>query len=830
MKKSSQSESATLRQQAEELLSKQVEKSIGKLSEAEIYKMLHEIQVHQIELELQNKELILAKEQATTAFQKYIELYDFAPSGYYTLTGKGEILQLNLSGAKMLGKDRSQLKNWLFHLFVTDDSKQIFRLFLEKVFSGNVKESCELALLTSENLQQYIYLSGILSDNGDQCYVTATDVTERKQSESDLRTSNELNETLLQTIPFGMNIVDEKGNVLFVSEGLQQHFGAGALGKKCWELYRDNHLQCDYCPLHGGIKIGLTETYESHGILNGRIFEVSHTGMIYNGQKAMLEIFIDVTERKQAEFKLHEKEVQFRNLANSGPALIWTSGTDKLCNYFNEGWMAFTGHTLEQELGNGWAEGVHPDDFDQCLATYIAAFDRQEPFEMEYRLHHVSGEYRWILDLGTPNYNSTGEFMGYIGNCFDITERKLVEQELKTAKEHAEESDRLKSAFLANMSHEIRTPMNGILGFAELLKEPDLSGAQQQEYIRIIEKSGSRMLSIINDIVDISKIESGLMKINIGEVNVNEQIEFIYSFFKPEAENKGIILSFKNNLHSAETQITTDREKLYSILTNLVKNAIKYTKAGSIEFGVSASSTTGSVSEPGSTEQGRSVELLKFFVKDTGIGISNNRQDAIFERFIQADIADKMARQGAGLGLAISRAYVQMLGGKIWVESEEGKGSTFYFTLPFHAKQNEKKDSQKFAFTDVQVDQVRKLKILIAEDDESSNQLISIGVQKFAKEIINVKTGTEAVEACRKHSDIDLVLMDIQMPEMDGYKATQQIRQFNTDVVIIAQTAFALSGDKEKTLEAGCNDYISKPIRKDELMQLMQKYFSNMKE
>lgn len=251
MKKNQYSDYAKLRQKAEELLSMEARKSIVQLSEAEIYNLLHELQVHQIELELQNKELIESREKATTAFEKYIELYDFAPSGYFTLTGKGEILQLNLSGAKMLGKDRSQLKNRLFHLFVTDYSKPIFRLFLEKVFSSNVKESCELALITSENLQQYIYLSGILSDNGDQCYVTATDVTECKQSESDLRTSNELNETLLQTIPFGMNIVDEKGNILFVSKGLQQHFGAGALGKNagnCTATTRNNAMIALYIP------------------------------------------------------------------------------------------------------------------------------------------------------------------------------------------------------------------------------------------------------------------------------------------------------------------------------------------------------------------------------------------------------------------------------------------------------------------------------------------------------------------------------------------------------------------------------------------------------
>ena len=241
---------------------------------------------------------------------------------------------------------------------------------------------------------------------------------------------------------------------------------------------------------------------------------------------------------------------------------------------------------------------------------------------------------------------------------------------LRIAKEKAEESDRLKSAFLANMSHEIRTPMNGILGFAELLKEPELSGEQQQKYIGIIEKSGARMLNIINDIVNISKIEAGLMKLEMKESNINEQIEYIYNFFKPEMEAKGIKFSLKNTLPAKEAIIKTDREKLYAILANLVKNAIKYTNEGSIEIGYDIAAM-------------EHAPLLQFYVKDTGIGVLKDRQEAIFERFIQADIEDKNARQGAGLGLAISKSYVEMLGGQIWVESEDGVGSTFYFSLPF---------------------------------------------------------------------------------------------------------------------------------------------------
>jgi hypothetical protein len=328
------------------------------------------------------------------------------------------------------------------------------------------------------------------------------------------------------------------------------------------------------------------------------------------------------------------------------------------------------------------------------------------------------------------------------------------------------------------------------------------------------------MLNIINDIVDISKIEAGLMNINIQDCNINEKIEFIYVFFKPQAEEKGIRLIYNNALPSNKAIIRTDNEKVYSILTNLIKNAIKFTNQGSIEFGYILKT----VRESGSTGLIPTFEL-EFYMKDTGIGVPEERQSAIFERFIQADISDKMARQGAGLGLSISKAYVEMLGGKIWIESEEGIGSTFYFTLPYDAVHEEINVPEKVDQTQGEKIQIKKLKILIAEDDETSEMLITIGVDKFGREILKTRNGLETVEVLRNNPDTDLILMDIQMPVMNGYEATRQIRKFNKNVVIIAQTAFGLSGDREKAIEAGCNDYIAKPINKDKLLSLIEKYF-----
>jgi signal transduction histidine kinase/CheY-like chemotaxis protein len=393
---------------------------------------------------------------------------------------------------------------------------------------------------------------------------------------------------------------------------------------------------------------------------------------------------------------------------------------------------------------------------------------------------------------------------------FQNKEKEKRSVELIEAKEKAEESDRLKSAFLSNMSHEIRTPLNGIIGFTELLKEPNLSSDEQQDFILTIQKSGARMLNTINNIVDVSQIESGLTKVNIMETSINEILEFTYKFFKREVETKGLQFRFNNGLSLKESSIKTDNGKVYGVLTNLVKNAIKFTNIGSIEFGY--------------TKKGK---YLEFFVKDTGVGISQEQQQIIFERFRQGAESKSRSYEGSGLGLSIAKSYVEMLGGKIWVVSKEGKGSTFYFNIPYNTISKEEMELFNSGSTEPKEVQLKRLKILIVEDDEISYSLLLRILQNISKTILHAITGVEAVETCRKNPDIELILMDIRMPMMDGFEATRQIRHFNKTVIIIAQTAYAFAGDNSKAIKAGCNDFISKPIAKAKLKELINKYCNN---
>jgi len=535
----------------------------------------------------------------------------------------------------------------------------------------------------------------------------------------------------------------------------------------------------------------------------------------------ILSVVENITEHKQAEKALIESEEKFREMAEMLPQIVFESDMLGNLTYVNKQTYKLSGYSEQDSLiGKSAFSFFIPADVARAVENMkLSLAGNKNTLRDEFTMVRKDGSTFDVLVYSNPILKEN-KAVGLRGIMIDISEIKQTQQELIIAKEHAEQSDRLKSAFLANMNHEIRTPMNGILGFSGLLKTPGLSGETQQEYISIIEKAGARMLNIIDDIVSISRIESGLMEVNIQESNINEQIEYIYTFFKPEIERKGMQFSFKNSLPSKEALLKIDREKVYAILTNLVKNAIKYTENGSIEVGYTLRQAQATVGEPVEPAE------LEFYVKDTGIGISEDRQDAIFVRFIQADIEDKMARQGAGLGLSISKAYIELLGGKIWVESEEGKGSTFYFTLPYQTETIKENSVIKEDFPPAEVTPINKLKILIAEDDETSEELLSITVRKLGKEIIKAKTGTKAVEACQNNPDIDLVLMDIDMPEMDGYEATRQIRDFNKDVIIIAQTAYGLKGDREKAIAAGCNDYITKPIKKDELLEKIEKILS----
>jgi len=646
---------------------------------------------------------------------------------------------------------------------------------------------------------------------------TQQDITERKQAAKALQESEEKFKNIFHNHSAVKLIINPKnGNIVEANLAAADFYG--------WpidELQQMNLSQINASPpeqlkkeMENARELKKNQFEFKHRKADGSIIdvEVFSSKIVFDNKDFLHSIIHDISEKKK-----NEEQIRlFKEAVEQSPASNIITDTQGNIVYVNPKTLKVTGYELSELLGKNpkmFSAGEKPKEAYKVLWENIAS---GKEWRGEFHNKKKNGALYWELASISPILNKEGKITHYLAVKEDITERKQLLQDLIMAKEHAEQSDKLKSAFLANMSHEIRTPMNSILGFTELLKNPGLSNEKQQKFINVIQKSGDRLLNIINDVVDISKIEAGLMKADIKASNIKEQIEYISAFFKPEVERKGIQFFVKNSSLEDDLIVETDHEKIYAIFTNLIKNAIKFTNEGFIIFGYE-----------------RKGGYLEFYVKDTGIGIPKDRHEAIFERFIQADISDKLAFQGAGLGLSITKSYIELLGGKIWLESEvenlaEGKkgGSAFYFTIPYITSPITETKPKNDMLSGKSEKLAGNLKILIAEDDEASSIYLSILVEEFSLEILTAKNGLEAVEIYKNNPDIDLILMDMQMPYLNGYEAASQIRQLNKNVVMIAQTAFALSYDRQKVIEAGCNDYISKPILIDDLTALIGKYFN----
>ncbi|MCX7987024.1 MAG: response regulator, partial [Bacteroidales bacterium] len=471
--------------------------------------------------------------------------------------------------------------------------------------------------------------------------------------------------------------------------------------------------------------------------------------------------------------------------------------------YANRKFAELSGYTISELLGQNprvIKSGYHSEAFYRTLwNTVLTGND----WVGEFINKKKSGELYWERALISPIKDEKGKEIRIIGVKEDITDRKKLVEELIKAKERAEEADRLKTSFLSNISHEIRTPMNGIVGFAELLKRPNLSLEKQHEFIAIIEQSSKRMLSIINDIIELAKIEANMVTVTLSEVNLNEVLSELQENYKTQAEEKGLYLNCNIELSDDNAVIITDANKLKQILTHLLKNALKFTHEGGITLGYTIENNT-----------------IHLYVKDTGIGIPEEYHQLIFERFRQ--IQEDTARQyeGAGIGLTISKAYTDMMGGKIWVDSSgNSHGAVFHVVLPFQPLKRPKKMLEKASSYQIS----RPVSILIVEDDEKSAQLLG---EMFASDPVTIyfaRDGKQAVDLVNQHH-IDLVLMDLKMPEMDGFEATRIIRSKFPDIPIIAQTAYTFSDERKKAFEAGCNDYIAKPISIAKLYEIINRH------
>jgi signal transduction histidine kinase len=432
----------------------------------------------------------------------------------------------------------------------------------------------------------------------------------------------------------------------------------------------------------------------------------------------------------------------------------------------------------------------------------------------------ISGEGNYSVQIEKKSNDEIGILYDDFNNMLKQIlkreeERDIAEKKLLKSKERAEESDHLKSAFLANMSHEIRTPMNAILGFTELLTMPDseVTPGEKENFVKLINNSGNNLLHLIDDIIDISKIEANQLKIIQRDCNLKDTLnEILQSFseIKKQKEKEKVDIRLNDNTLDEDITIKTDSLRLNQVLTNLIGNALKFTEDGFIEFGY---------------EIKNSNELL-FYVKDTGLGMDQNKKDLVFDRFTKIEDDSSRLYRGAGLGLAISKSLVELLGGKIWVESSPSIGSTFYFTIPFN-KVKSVTNSSHLPISNDKYDWKDKT-ILVAEDEPANYIYIEEVLKITRAKILKAVNGLEAVRIVQENNKIDVIIMDIKMPEMDGYEATRRIKFINKDIPVISQSAYAMPSDIDKGFESGMDDYLIKPVKPKVLLSIINKQLTKL--
>jgi PAS domain S-box-containing protein len=744
------------------------------------------------------------KKNKITDFRKY---FDQHPEEVLKCAGLVKVIDVNMAALQLYkAQNKEQLRGNLNKTF-TKNSLAVFKEELIAIAEGKTAFESQAEVKTLDEETRYIRLKMQIDNSkpyNASVLLSAEDITERMKEEAERfrlldiieKSLNEIYVFDAATLKFEFANRCALENLGCNLEELQQLTPIDIKPELTDETFRKTIE-----PLISGEKDKLVvET--KHKRKDGSTYPVEvHLQLNQSEDKSLILAFVnDISERlvAQKQLKLMGRAIE------QNPVIIVITDINGDIAYVNPKFTEITGYSSEEVIGQNTRilqSGEHSQEFYKDLwDTILSGAD----WHGEFHNKKKNGEHYWESAVISPVFDDDGKISSFVAVKEDITEKKNLIHELIAAKEKAEENNRLKSAFLANMSHEIRTPMNGILGFLGLLKEPDLSDENRNEYIDIVNKSGQRLLNTINDIIEISKIDAGQVTMQKSRFCMVELLNELTAFFRPEATQKGLALLCHVPDHPLE--IESDKSKMESIFTNLIKNAIKFTSEGHIELTL----------EP-------LADKLLFRVSDTGRGIAPEKQEHIFERFIQGETALTRAYEGSGLGLSITREYVHLLNGKIWLESEVGKGSTFYVEFPYPDGQpaNEQSPAQQNV-ANPEFRNEAKL-ILIAEDDESSFRYLSVILKAKNVKVIRAQDGLEAVDLCLSNP-VDLVLMDAKMPGLSGFEATQKILQVKPGLPIIMQTAYAFGTDKEKALEAGCVDFITKPITKITLHEVINKY------
>jgi PAS domain S-box-containing protein len=661
--------------------------------------LLHDLRVHQAELEAQNEELRQARSRLEQALERYADLYDTAPVGYVTLDPSGRVLEINSTAATLVGRERERLLGSNFRDRVDADDRGVLSLHLGRAARERGRTETELLLARTEPLP-----------------------------------------VLLSTVP----VKDPEGRWTF--------------------------------------RTALTDL---------------------TGQKKIQEV-------------LRQSEQRYRIMGEILPYGVWFAAADGTLQYVSPSFLELVDLTLE-DLGDfGWTKRLPPGHHEPTLEKRNRCLATGEEWENEYRVTDQSGRELVILSRGRPVRDEDGRISGWAGIHLDITGRKRAEEELHRAREDAQAANRAKSDFLARMSHEIRTPMNGIMGMTELALMEEALPQRVREYLGMAKQSAKGLLEIINDVLDIARIEAGRVELDERPFDVTRTVRDLLSPFALAAERKGLRLS-QSLGRGLPDRVMGDEGRLRQVLTNLVGNALKFAERGEVEVTVRRSAEP---AEPGH------VRLL-FGVRDEGIGIPAENLATMFESFTQATHSTHAKYGGTGLGLSIARQLVELMGGRLWAESEPGRGSLFCFTAEFGLEEDREERCEPEALRCPPPAARERLRVLVAEDNPLNQVFAKALLERLGHEAVLASDGEEALRALSRES-FDVVLMDVQMPVIDGSEATRRIRAGEVPgcppgVPIIAVTAHALHGDRERFLAAGMDDYLSKPFDPESLEDALRR-------
>lgn len=723
------------------------------------------------------------------------------------LTGKGSWTD---EVARIHDFDPSEQVNVEFGLnfYHGEDRNKIENAVREAIESGKPYD-LELQMISAKGIPKWVQTIGSPTiQNGKVINLQGSfqDITERKLAEEQLLKNEMLMRTAIENLPVIFYLIDQNGIFkLSVGAGLK---GLGlrpnqVVGESVFEIYKDFPEIIDSIKKSLGGASSSFVTTVSGSNYDNFLVPLNDNSIKPSG---IVGVALDITERKTSEEALRISERKYRRIFDNVQDIFYQIDLDGIITEISPSIFRLSGYRREDLIGKP-AETFYYNPYDRIKILELVS-KNQEVWDFEVLLRLNDGKVRYASLNAHLMFDVENKPAGVEGSIRDIEERKRFENDLISAKLKAEESDKLKTAFLHNISHEIRTPMNAIIGYSTLLGDKNISNEIQGSFIETIQSSGYQLLSIIDDIVKISSIEARIINCQISDFSINPVLKSLYNQFLIKSSDKNINLEYKLNLSDENAIIKTDSTKLVQIVSNLINNAIKFTYSGKVEFGYALKDS-----------------FLEFYVSDTGIGISSDQHSNIFKTFYQVESALSRQFEGTGLGLSICKAYTELLGGEIWVISELGKGATFFFTIPY--KPSDTLDISDFKPLDIPKQELSKpYTILVAENDDNNYKFIEQLLTSLGSTVIRALNGSDAIEKCKSLKNIDLVLMDVKMPVLDGYSATREIRKFLQDLPIIVQTAYSL--DSEKAIAAGGSDFISKPFTKQDLISKIRLVLKEM--